>query len=359
MLRHRRTGFMEVRLTSIDKYFGTLKALDTIDFTIAQGSFFTLLGPSGCGKTTLLRTLAGFYSPDSGEIRFGDRRIDQVPAHKREIGMVFQNYALFPHLSVFDNVAYGLRARRTSASEIRDRVMEMLAAVHLEDFATRAPNQLSGGQQQRVALARALVIRPEVLLMDEPLSNLDAKLRVSMRDEIRRIQQDLGITTVYVTHDQEEAMAVSDAIAVMKGGQVQQIGTPMEIYLTPKNRFVAEFMGASNILPGMVTEKTDGADCQCTIDGVPFRFATAAPAGECLFSIRPERLRITDRSGENTFSGTISHVSFLGAMVRYHLNALGQKMHLEIHAPDPARLCRVGDTVRIAVDADAPVALEA
>lgn len=219
-----------------------------VDLTIGDGEFFTLLGPSGCGKTTLLRMIAGFNDPDEGDILFDGESVLSLPAHKRDTGMVFQNYALFPHLSVADNVAYGLKARGIKGHELKERVATILEAVQLGGMEARYPRQLSGGQQQRVALARALVIRPRVLLMDEPLSNLDAKLRVSMREEIRRIQQNLGITTVYVTHDQEEAMAVSDRIAIFYAGHLQQVASPAAIYFSPANRFTAEFMGSCNIL---------------------------------------------------------------------------------------------------------------
>ncbi|MCX5825173.1 MAG: ABC transporter ATP-binding protein, partial [Deltaproteobacteria bacterium] len=235
---------MRVELTNITKFFGPLRAVDDVSLTIGEGDFFTLLGPSGCGKTTLLRTIAGFYNPDAGEIRFGERLINHIPAHRRETGMVFQNYALFPHLSVFDNIAYGLRARKIPRPEIAERVSRIIKSVQLEGLERRAPSKLSGGQQQRVALARALVISPQILLMDEPLSNLDAKLRVSMREEIRRIQKELGITTIYVTHDQEEAMAVSDRIAILNKGRLVQVGAPAEIYYRPDSRFAAEFMGS-------------------------------------------------------------------------------------------------------------------
>ena len=221
---------MRVELKGIVKRFGPLKAVDDVTLSIQEGDFFTLLGPSGCGKTTLLRMIAGFYRPDAGEIRFGDKRVNDVPPHRRETGMVFQNYALFPHLSVFDNIAYGLRARKLPRREIEARIAKIIGSVQLEGMEGRAPSQLSGGQQQRVALARALVISPQILLMDEPLSNLDAKLRVSMREEIRRIQKEMGITTIYVTHDQEEAMAVSDRIAILNRGRLEQVGAPVEIY---------------------------------------------------------------------------------------------------------------------------------
>ena len=238
---------MHIELVDIVKQFGQLRVVDNVNLKIGDGEFFTLLGPSGCGKTTLLRMIAGFNDPDSGDIRFGGKSILSLPAHLRNTGMVFQNYALFPHMTVFDNVAYGMAARKLPHKTIRSRVAEILEAVQLLDLRERYPRQLSGGQQQRVALARALVIRPDVLLMDEPLSNLDAKLRVTMREEIRQIQQTLGITTIYVTHDQEEAMAVSDRVAIFYNGRLQQVDSPQGIYFAPVNQFTAEFMGACNL----------------------------------------------------------------------------------------------------------------
>ena len=263
---------MRVELTNITKRFGPLRAVDDVSLTIGEGDFFTLLGPSGCGKTTLLRTIAGFYHPDAGEIRFGERLVNHIPAHRRETGMVFQNYALFPHLSVFDNIAYGLRARKVPKPEIAERIGRIIKSVQLEGLERRAPSKLSGGQQQRVALARALVISPQILLMDEPLSNLDAKLRVSMREEIRRIQKELGITTIYVTHDQEEAMAVSDRIAILNRGRLEQVGAPAEIYYRPESRFTAEFMGSSNIIEMDVTGY-DEADARIAAETAGQRFS--------------------------------------------------------------------------------------
>src|SRR6476660_2887444 len=230
--------------------FGMVRAVDHVDLTVEEGEFFTLLEPSGCGKTTLLRMIAGFCELEGGEIRFGERRIDRLPAHVRDIGMVFQNYAVFPNLTVAGNVAYGLKARNVSPTETARRVEEALALVQLAGYGERQPHQLSGGQLQRVAIARALVIRPQVLLFDEPLSNLDARLRVSMRGEIRALQKSLGITAIYVTHDQEEAMSVSDRIALMNAGKLEQIGVPAEIYRQPASRFAAEFMGTTNFLEG-------------------------------------------------------------------------------------------------------------
>jgi ABC-type Fe3+/spermidine/putrescine transport system ATPase subunit len=237
-----------IRIVDLEKRFGEVKALSNVNLTIEKGEFFTLLGPSGCGKTTLLRTIAGFYRQDRGEVWLGDERVDDLPAYKRDTGMVFQNYAVFPHMTVFENVAYGLKVRKLPKAEIERRVEAALRTVHLDGFGKRTPDQLSGGQQQRVGLARAMAIEPRVLLFDEPLSNLDAKLRVEMRDEIRAVQKDLGITAVYVTHDQEEALVISDRIAVVSGGRIQQVGTPWEVYKDPANLFVASFVGKVNLL---------------------------------------------------------------------------------------------------------------
>ncbi|MFZ2635881.1 MAG: ABC transporter ATP-binding protein, partial [Rectinemataceae bacterium] len=235
-----------IRISNLEKRFGDVVALADVNLTIGEGEFFTLLGPSGCGKTTLLRTIAGFYRQDKGDVFLGDELVNNVPAYKRNTGMVFQNYAVFPHMTVFENVAYGLRVRKRPAAEIDMRVKAALKNVHLEGYESRTPDQLSGGQQQRVGLARAMAIQPRVLLFDEPLSNLDAKLRVDMRDEIRSVQKALGITAVYVTHDQEEALVISDRIAVVNLGRVQQVGAPWDIYKKPANLFVATFVGKIN-----------------------------------------------------------------------------------------------------------------
>ena len=248
----------QVIIQNAVKRYGDFTALNGVSLDIQEGEFFTLLGPSGCGKTTLLRMIAGFNSIEGGDFYFGEKRINDVPAHKRDIGMVFQNYAIFPHLTVRENVAYGLKARKMPAKEIKPKVDEALELVQISHLADRKPNELSGGQQQRVALARAFVIEPSVLLMDEPLSNLDAKLRVQMRSVIKKLQRRLGITTIYVTHDQEEALAISDRIAVMKDGHIMQIGTPRDIYAKPQNPFVAGFIGVSNFLDCEVNAPAPG-----------------------------------------------------------------------------------------------------
>ncbi|NJN84171.1 MAG: ABC transporter ATP-binding protein [Caldilineaceae bacterium] len=253
---------MFLELSNLSKHFESrdggkiVRAVDNIDVSIERGEFVTLLGPSGCGKTTTLRLIAGFEFPTTGRIVLDGVEINELPPNQRDMAMVFQSYALFPHLSVFDNIAYGLKIKKRSKTQIKEQVSRVLDLTELQGLENRAPNQLSGGQQQRVALARALVMEPKVLLFDEPLSNLDAKLRVQMRTEIRRIQQELGITSVYVTHDQDEAMALSDQIVVMHNGRIQQVGSAIEIYRQPRNRFVADFIGRANFLPVQVLERT-------------------------------------------------------------------------------------------------------
>ena len=270
-----------------------MRAVDDVSIAVRDGEFFTLLGPSGCGKTTLLRMVAGFCELDRGRILFGEQRIDTLPPHKRNTGMVFQNYAVFPNLTVGDNVAYGLRARKVRGEEMRERVARALKLVQLDGYGERWPHQLSGGQLQRVAIARAIVIEPHVLLLDEPLSNLDAKLRVEMRGEIRRLQKLLGITVLYVTHDQEEALAISDRIAVMRAGRVEQIATPRAIYEQPETPFVASFVGTTNLLEGVVRSR-DGEPPRSQFAGTVMRTNSARgkPGDEVVLSLRPEALRL-------------------------------------------------------------------
>ncbi len=325
-------GAARVRLEHITKRFGRTVAVDDVSLDVAEGSFTTLLGPSGCGKTTLLRVVAGFYQPDAGDVFLGDARVTAVPPHRRNTAMVFQEYALFPHMTVEENVGYGLRLRRVAGAEAARRVTQVLALVGLVGQDRQFPHQLSGGQQQRVALARALVVEPEVLLLDEPLSNLDAKLRVRVRTEIRLLQQQLGKTAVYVTHDQEEALAISDRIAVMEGGRIQQIGTPLEIYHHPANRFVADFVGLANFVegerigPGQVRA---GAITFAVPDG------TAAP-GPVTLVLRPEALRLhrTRPVGEeNVLPGRVRTASFLGTLARYWIDAEGLSWIVDVPAP--------------------------
>jgi ABC-type Fe3+/spermidine/putrescine transport system ATPase subunit len=285
-----------ITISGASRSFGSVRAVDHVDLDVGEGEFFTLLGPSGCGKTTLLRMIAGFCELEEGEIRFADRRIDRLPAHLRDIGMVFQNYAVFPNLTVAGNVAYGLRARQVPAAETAKRVEDALRLVQLGGLGERWPHQLSGGQLQRVAIARALVIRPQVLLFDEPLSNLDARLRVSMRGEIRELQKSLGITALYVTHDQDEAMSVSDRIALMNAGKLEQVGRPADIYRQPTSRFAAEFMGTANVFPAQA-------------------LGLAAPVW---VSLRPEALRFAEEApaGWPRLTGTVSRIEMLGPLTR-------------------------------------------
>ena len=311
------------------KRYGDFTALNGVSLDIREGEFFTLLGPSGCGKTTLLRMIAGFNSIEGGDFYFGDKRINDVPAHKRDIGMVFQNYAIFPHYTVRKNVEFGLKNRRVPKAEIAARSNEYMKLVHVDEYAGRMPERLSGGQQQRVALARALVIEPDVLLMDEPLSNLDAKLRVEMRSVIKRIQNDVGITTVYVTHDQEEAMAVSDRIAVMDQGVIQHIGTPKDIYQRPANVFVATFIGRTNMLDGQLT--CEDGECVLTLPGgyavaLDTVAADARKSQDVRVSVRPEEFIVSRQSGRG-MSAVVTDSVFLGLNTHYTLTlATGEEV---------------------------------
>jgi spermidine/putrescine ABC transporter ATP-binding subunit len=329
-------------------------AVNDITLDIAAGEFFTLLGPSGCGKTTLLRMIAGFADLDAGQISIGGKRIDTLPPHRRNIGMVFQNYAIFPNLTVAGNVAYGLKARKVPGDEIANRVREALALVRLEGYGERWPHQLSGGQLQRVAIARALVIRPEVLLLDEPLSNLDAKLRVDMRGEIRDLQQRLGITAVYVTHDQEEALAVSQRIGVMQAGRIEQLGDPHEIYRRPASLFVAQFMGTTNVIAGVV-EALDGTRARVRARGGDVFIAdTCTPPGELVtLCLRPEALRIIaagEAPPEQRLDATVTTAEFIGALTRLEVKLTGG-MQLKIAVLDGLHgNAAVGSTVALAYD---------
>jgi iron(III) transport system ATP-binding protein len=328
---------MQISVHDIVKRFGKNEVVGRSSFTIKEGELFTLLGPSGCGKTTLLRLIAGFYAPDEGEVRFDGRSVNDVPPHARGIGMVFQNYALWPHMTVTDNVAYGLKLRKTASSEIAQRVQAVLFKVKLEGLGDRYPGQLSGGQQQRVALARALVLNPKILLLDEPLSNLDAKVRIQVRAEIRKLQKELGITTVYVTHDQEEALTLSDRILVFNKGRVFQVGTPRQLYERPENPFVADFIGINNMLPGVVASA--GKDV-CSIRTVLGEIS-ALPNGDlkpeehCIACIRPENIAIgAPAGGSNRLKGRMSFAAYLGNTLRYDFD-LGQGITIKADVRDP------------------------
>ena len=326
------------------KKYGDFIALKGVSLDIKEGEFFTLLGPSGCGKTTLLRMIAGFNSIEGGEFYFGDKLINAVPAYKRDIGMVFQNYAIFPHLTVEENVAYGLKARKVPKAQIAPRVKEALELVQIGHLATRKPSELSGGQQQRVALARAFVIEPSVLLMDEPLSNLDAKLRVQMRTVIKKLQRKLGITTIYVTHDQEEALAISDRIAVMKDGVIMQCGTPTEIYAKPQNPFVAGFIGVSNFLD-CTMEKGGLVDIKGELKvNVPVKSSYTGPAK---LSARPEQLFFSDAG----MPGTVQFSTFLGDYVEYEVQLDdGQSLVVNEYTKDTTEVYAAGEKVFLRFD---------
>ncbi len=312
-----------VKVNNVSKYFGSLAAVDNLSLEIKPGELFTLLGPSGCGKTTLLRTIAGFYYQDNGQILFDGKQIDLLPPHKRNTGMVFQSYAIFPFLSVYDNVAYGLKAHGVSKSEQKERVMEAISLVRLTGLEKRRPNQLSGGQQQRVAVARAIVIEPQVLLMDEPLSNLDAKLRVEMRVDIRRLQKKLGITMIYVTHDQEEALAISDRIAVMSTGRIAQMGSPWEIYHNPTDPHVANFIGVSNFFTCPVSSvDADKQKVEVDFYGKDLKTSSLVKAEteKVIASVRPEAMGIVEQGNTSldkiNFKAKVVDTTYLGAGLR-------------------------------------------
>ena len=353
---------MEISIREVVKRFGSVTAVDRVDLRVRHGELFTLLGPSGCGKTTLLRLLAGFYQPETGEIRFGDRVVSGRPPYERNIGMVFQNYALWPHMTVAGNVTYGLRLRKLPTGEIGARLAEGLRKVNLTGYESRYPGQLSGGQQQRVALARALVLNPDLLLLDEPLSNLDAKIRVQVRAEIKKLQRQLGITTIYVTHDQEEALSLSDRVAVMKDGRVQQVGAPKELYERPRTRFVADFVGTNNLVPGRVRERAGTSLVVDTALG-PLRAVAEGPVGErCVLAIRPENVAIaagTEGTGEgNVVRGRVSFIAYLGSALRYDVEAAsGQVLQADIRDPWHHEPLSVGREVAITFPASVTLAV--
>ncbi len=323
---------MQISLHSLTKRFGAARAVDGLSLDVRQGELVTLVGGSGCGKTTTLRMIAGFERPDAGEIRFGGRVVNDVPPRKRGVGIVFQSYALFPTMTVADNIAFGLRVARWPAARVRERVAEMVELTHLGGFERRFANQLSGGQQQRVALARALARRPEILLLDEPLSALDAKIRLRLRGEIRKIQQDLGITAVYVTHDQEEALSIADRIAVMRTGRIEQIGRPEEIYARPATDFVADFIGIANLLRGRVLSAADGL---VEWEGERLRVAPGAARGERVtLSVRPEKVLVlpdgAPADGRNAVRGVLEVVTFLGSTVRLEVAVHGRPFWVDL-----------------------------
>jgi len=344
-----------LELSGLTKTYGDFHAVAGIDLDIAQGELLVLLGPSGCGKTTTLRMIAGFVAPTAGEIRLGGQDITHQPSWKRNTGLVFQSYALFPHLTAAENVAFGLRMRKLPEDRIAAKLADVLRLVRLEGLADRLPRELSGGQQQRVALARALVIEPDVLLLDEPLSNLDAKLRAEVRVEIRDLQRKLGLTTVMVTHDQEEALTMADRLVVMSNGKVQQIGTQRELYERPANTFVAGFVGRTNFLSGRV----EAPGTFRSASGLAIRCSAGAPDGRTL-ALRPERLSIAaaPAAADNSFPGVIEFASYLGGILEYHVR-LTPSDRLLVQAPnkigDAAHA--VGDRIHLHWPAEASLVL--
>ena len=350
-----------ITITGLTKRFGATTAVGDVSVSIAKGQLFFLLGPSGCGKTTLLRMIAGFTAPDGGSIRFGDRDVTKVAPDKRNTGMVFQSYALWPHMSVFQNVEFGLRARKVPKEERRRRAMGALKLVQMESLAERKPGQLSGGQQQRVALARALVVEPDVLLLDEPLSNLDAKLRHEMRDEIKRVCNATGITSIYVTHDQKEALSMADAVAVMSGGRIVQIGSPREIYERPVNKFVADFLGPTNFLPARVVEATGPALVLETAVGRlearrDHEAAHTAVGAEVTALIRPESFARAERGGANVIRGRRAETVYLGEMAQHTVD-VSDGLRLKYYEMNPRGEADTSAEIALRVEPEDVVAL--
>lgn len=354
-------SFLEI--AHLQKSFGTGYAVQGFNLSVGKGEFISFLGPSGCGKTTTLRMIAGFETPTSGTIRIDGRDIISLPPNQRKIGMVFQSYALFPNMSVEENVAFGLKVARRPAQEIASRVEEMLTLIGLPHLGKRYPYQLSGGQQQRVALARALAPKPQILLLDEPLSALDAKIRVSLRDEIRAVQRELGITTIYVTHDQEEALSMSDRIVVMHDGRVEQIGTPSDIYNRPASRFVASFIGTLNVLQARIVDPATG---HVTLDGqsimLPVSLSHAAAGSTCTLAMRPETISLGGESDHGQLQGHIDEVNFLGPIIRIKVRMAENIITLDTfnnagtRPPErgqPANLCFAREDVLVLPENDA------
>jgi putative spermidine/putrescine transport system ATP-binding protein len=333
----------QLKLSSLAKHFGTAVAVEHVDLEVQDGELVALLGPSGCGKTTTLRMVAGFVTPTAGQILIGGQDVTHTPPYARDTGMVFQSYALFPHMSVAQNVAFGLEMRRIGRSERERRVIEALKLVKLDHLAARLPRELSGGQQQRVALARALAVNPSVFLLDEPLSNLDAKLRAEVRLQIRALQQRLGLTTLIVTHDQEEALTMADRLVVMDRGKVLQVGTAEELYERPANAFVAGFVGRCNLIPGFVDQ-----GCMFRTDwGGEFRAPAGSAPGKAFFALRPERVELQPGS-ERGVPGRITAITYLGSLSEYHVDVSGNSFLVSMPPPpndSPLRRLKVGDPV--------------
>ncbi|MCA0433672.1 MAG: ABC transporter ATP-binding protein [Proteobacteria bacterium] len=338
-----------VELRNVTLAYHTFVAVKDVSLSIRKGEFVTLLGPSGCGKTTILRSIAGLVQPTGGEISVAGRRIDNVPIHKRNIGLVFQNYALFPHKSIFDNIAFGLKYRKVEKAEIARKVKRALDMVRLPGVEKKLPSEMSGGQQQRIALARAIVIEPDVLLLDEPLSALDANLREEMRTELKIIQREVGITTIFVTHDQEEALAMSDRIVVMNKGEIEQLGTPEDVYRRPETRFVASFLGQSNLLPGRITAIADG-QARVQLDGGP-EIIAAAPASAragAAVTVVVRAQKVTIGAGSKAMPGKVISASYLGGTAAYFVESGG--IRLQSNATIDERVWREGEAVGITIN---------
>lgn len=355
-----KTRSSSVRMVDLHKEFVVpgaserMVAVNHINLQIPNGEMMTLLGPSGCGKTTTLRMISGFETPTSGEIFIGDRSVEKIPPNKRDISMVFQSYALFPHLTIYENVAYGLRVKKLSKEEIASRTNAVMELMQLQTMANRFPNQLSGGQQQRVALARAVVIEPSVLLFDEPLSNLDAKLREYMRDELRALQKQLGITSLYVTHDQSEAMAISDKVVIMKDGNIMQVGSPKEIYEFPANQFVANFIGKDNFIPCLYRGR-DSMGAHVTLGDTvytvpnPGNIEGLKPQQSCVLAARPESICLSATQGD--LRGSVRRATYYGAKIEYEILVANESIVVEIYNPQVTQQFSEGDEVFLALDA--------
>jgi ABC-type Fe3+/spermidine/putrescine transport system ATPase subunit len=339
---------MDIVLRQLRKTYGSAVAVADLSVTIPQGKMLALLGPSGCGKTTTLRMVAGFIEPSAGSIHVGEREITALPAHKRDTGLVFQSYALFPHLSAAENIAFGLRRRGVAKAEREQRVAAMIGKLKLSGLEDRLPRQLSGGQQQRVAVARALVINPSILLLDEPFSNLDAKLREGTGLELSRLQQEYGLTSIFVTHDQSEAMSIADVIAVMKDGELQQIGSASEIYENPANRFVAEFIGRANFLPGRIVAK-DGQSLEVALDAGVTVSAQSAESlqllGRAIALLRPEAIILVEPGTPQTLTGRVEAVSYQGATVYIHMCLADGTLITCSATPEASRRVTAGERI--------------
>lgn len=343
---------IEIKINHVVKRYGDNTVIPDLSLDIKDGEFFTLLGSSGCGKTTLLRMIAGFNTIEGGEIYFDNKKINDTPIYKRNIGMVFQNYAVFPHMTVYENVAYGLKQHKVKKDEINRRVMEVLNQVQIANLKDRSPSDMSGGQQQRIALARAIVIKPDVLLFDEPLSNLDAKLRVEMRMAIKRLQNTNKITTIYVTHDQEEALSMSDRIAVMKLGVIQQVDDPIEIYRKPKNLFVATFIGQSNVFEGTIKINDKSYFVDLGVNGIyeiPLLNPNSIKEKQAIkIVIRPTELNFVNDT-KNVMHGTIIERVFLGTQMRYTIK-LENDQNIEVHKDISHHIHQIGEKIDLAFD---------